>query len=137
MPPTTDDVNRFLRTLLCGLAVAMACIVSNARPAPAAEATTGAIVGDVRDVKGAPIAAARVTATSPSGVAVATTDGRGRFVLLGLAPDTYTATASANGYETATQSGLTVLAGMRRRISFTLGTCTACCHLLTTRPCWR
>lgn len=111
-----------MRTLRSGLVVAMICIVTCARPAASAEATTGAIVGDVRDMKGAPIAAARVTATSPSGVAVATTDSRGRFVLLGLAPDTYTATASANGYETATQSGLTVLAGMRRRISFTLGT---------------
>ena len=78
---------------------------------PAGAGTTGALTGVVADVTtGAPIAGARVTATSPSQVATTTTNSIGRYSFVSLAPDDYTLTAERNGYETAAVAGIAVFA---------------------------
>ncbi len=72
--------------------------------------TTGAITGVVVDASSnQPVAAAKVTAASPSQTVTTTTDAAGRFAFVSLAPDTYTVSAAAVGnHDAATLSGVTV-----------------------------
>jgi TonB dependent receptor/Carboxypeptidase regulatory-like domain/TonB-dependent Receptor Plug Domain len=73
--------------------------------------TTGGLAGAVVDADtSAPIAGAQVTATSPSQSATTTTDAAGHFTFLTLAPDTYTVTASKNGYQSTSVPGQVVFA---------------------------
>jgi hypothetical protein len=59
----------------------------------------------------APVAQAKVTASSASQTSTATTDNSGHFGFVSLVPDTYTFTASKEGViETIVQRGVTVLA---------------------------
>ena len=51
---------------------------------------TGDVTGVVKDQTGAPVAGAKVEALAPSMTRTATTDAGGHFVILSLAPDTYT-----------------------------------------------
>ncbi len=71
--------------------------------------TTGSITGTVTDqtTKNA-VAGAKVTASSPSQNATATTDGSGHFALLSLSPDTYTLSVEKAGREPLSISGITV-----------------------------
>jgi len=85
----------------------------------AAEATTGTLVGVVATDSG-PIAGARVTMTSPSGVYSASSDARGRFDILGIVADTYTASVHATGYQPVSRAGITILPGQTARVSFRL-----------------
>src|ERR1700730_9489627 len=79
------------------LTAAFAAVVSFSCPAFAG--TTGGISGHVVDsVTQAPIAGAKVTAASPSETETATTDANGAYAFVSLAPDTYTVTASKDGY---------------------------------------
>ncbi|HYZ16681.1 MAG TPA: TonB-dependent receptor [Candidatus Acidoferrum sp.] len=96
------------------IAVAMPC------PARAAEATTGTIAGSVASPSGQPLSGVHVVATSPSGRSTATTDARGRFTILGLAPDSYTISAESPGYEIAAQAGITVLPGQTQQLAIRL-----------------
>jgi Carboxypeptidase regulatory-like domain len=84
---------------------------------PAAELTTGSIVGIVQS--SAPVPGARIVAHSPSGNYVATTDASGRFVILGVIPDTYSVSAEADGYEPLADVVI-VLPGEREQLTFTL-----------------
>jgi hypothetical protein len=84
----------------------------------AAESTTGIILGSVVTTAGLPVARAQVAAVSDSGRYAATTDARGRFTMLGVAPDTYTVSAQAAGYEAAAQGGVTVLAAQIQQLTF-------------------
>jgi hypothetical protein len=111
-----------LRLWLCAAAACVACCLPFAAPSAAAEATTGAIAGTVDDPTGKPVAGAAVTATSPSGRYSAHTDDRGRFVILGMAPDSYAVSVTAGGFEPATESGVLILAGITRVMSVSLGT---------------
>ncbi len=88
--------------------------------APALAGTTGVISGKVLDDKGSPIAGARVTAASPSQTASATTDTTGFFSILNLSPDTYTLTATKDGFDTVTAAGFTVQADQSTRADLTL-----------------
>ena len=72
--------------------------------------TTGSIAGVVTDENGHAIAAASVTASSPSQTVHGVTDSRGFYSLLNLSPDTYAITASKDGYDPTTLYGLTVQA---------------------------
>jgi hypothetical protein len=87
--------------------------------AHAAELTTGAIIGSVQTTAGVPVSGAGVLAVSPSGRYAATSDSKGAFLILGVAPDTYTITVQANGYEPASDVSI-VLPGERERVAFTL-----------------
>ena len=73
--------------------------------------TTGAVSGQVVDTTtNKPVPDATVTAISPSQSATVTTDGGGNFHFLTLAPDTYTISATKSGYNSASQTGVTVFA---------------------------
>jgi Carboxypeptidase regulatory-like domain len=85
----------------------------------AAEATTGTLVGTV-DSSGVPVANARVTVSSPSGVYDATTDARGRFSVLGITTDTYVISVQAPGYVPLKQLGFTILPGQTEHVSLHL-----------------
>ena len=72
--------------------------------------TTGGLSGTV--VAGSdhvPVAAAKVTASSPSAQSSTTTDAAGKFTFISLPPDTYTLSVEKPGYDSATQNGLTVV----------------------------
>jgi hypothetical protein len=73
--------------------------------------TTGAISGVVYESGGnTPIANARITVTSPSEKASGTTDASGHFAFISLSPDTYTISLAKDGYEPASQGGVSVFA---------------------------
>jgi hypothetical protein len=72
--------------------------------------TTGALSGSVLRSDGAPVAGAKVTATSPSQTSSTTTDAAGHFTFVSLIPDTYSVTASKDGYDTVSQAGVSVFA---------------------------
>ncbi len=74
--------------------------------------TTGAISGSVVDAQSnQPVAAARVTAASPSQSATTTTDAAGRFSFISLNPDTYTVSvAGTDARDAASVTGITVQA---------------------------
>ncbi len=88
---------------------------------PALAGTTGGLHGRAVDsATGAPIAGAKVTATSPSQIETVTTDAAGVFVFISLSPDTYTITVSKDGYDIASLPGITVVADQSRNVSVTL-----------------
>jgi hypothetical protein len=100
--------------------VLAATTLGTASIARSAEETTGLISGTVVDAAETPIAAAHVSAAAPSGVYEAVSDGRGRFTLLGVRPDTYTIAVDAHGYTTGVESAVRVLAGQEERVAFRL-----------------
>lgn len=82
---------------------------------------TGGIAGVIVDATTqAPVADALVTAISPSQQASTTTDARGHFVFLTLAPDTYTLRVEKNGYQSVSQSGFTVLADQTQQVTLSM-----------------
>ncbi len=83
--------------------------------------TTGGIAGFVKDGStGAPIADARVRAVSPSQTATATTDAGGHFVILSLAPDTYTLNVTKQGYQEVALPGEVVFADQTQQVAITV-----------------
>jgi hypothetical protein len=90
------------------LACALLCNVFSGR---AVAGTTGGVSGTVLDQETkAPVAAARVVATSPSQTAAAITDAGGHYAFVSLAPDEYTLTVTKEGYEPASTPGVAVFA---------------------------
>jgi len=87
---------------------------------PAAESTTGAIVGTVSGERAMALPNAELIVRSAAGRSVAHSDARGRFTLLGLVADVYLVTVSAPGYATETDPGIRVIAGTVTRASFVL-----------------
>ena len=73
--------------------------------------TTGSMNGTViqTDTK-APIGGVRVTATSPSQTVSTVTDAGGHFTFASLAPDTYTVSVEKQGFDNASQGGITIFA---------------------------
>jgi hypothetical protein len=97
-------------------AVFAACLI--VLNAPAFAGTTGGLHGRVLDSQtGAPIAGATVSATSPSQNESATTDATGEYVFISLSPDTYTVTASKDGYTSASVAGVSVFADQVRTVN--------------------
>ena len=83
--------------------------------------TTGTVRGRVTDsVSHASVANATVTVTSASQSATTATDSGGNFVFLSLGPDTYTVSVQKNGYEPASQGGITVFADQSTNVSVAL-----------------
>jgi len=80
-------------------------------PGVAFAGTTGSIVGTVVDARThAPLAGVTVAVSSPSQSATATTDAKGAFTFIALAPDTYALTVTRAGYERLVSAGITVQA---------------------------
>jgi hypothetical protein len=95
------------------LAVALVC-----GALPAFAGTTGTLTGTVLDASSkAPLAGAKVTAASPSQDATVKTDASGHFTFLSLAPDTYTVSVDAEGYQPAAVAGITIVADNARVLS--------------------
>src|SRR5690349_8973814 len=73
--------------------------------------TTGRISGTVLSADtGAPLANARVIASSPSQTTTTMSDASGTFAFLSLTPDTYTVSVEKSGYQSASQPGVVVFA---------------------------
>jgi hypothetical protein len=106
-----------IRLPLIALAVVLAWMIA---PASAAESTSAVITGRVVSSTGTPVAEARIAAASPSGTYGATSDARGAFRLLGVAPDTYTISIEARGYDGAVQTGIVAAAGSAQQLAVRL-----------------
>ncbi|MBC5824832.1 MAG: TonB-dependent receptor [Candidatus Eremiobacteraeota bacterium] len=106
------------RTLSRFLIAGLLC--AGALPVAGNAGTTGSISGRVRADGGAPLANARISVVSASQTAIATTDVRGFYSLLNMTPDTYIVTASKEGYDSASSSGITVQADQNSAADFSL-----------------
>ncbi|HEV2909407.1 MAG TPA: carboxypeptidase regulatory-like domain-containing protein, partial [Candidatus Eremiobacteraceae bacterium] len=89
-------------------------------PFQAFAGTTGVISGTTKDDHGVPVAAVRVSVTSPSQAASTLSTSSGFFSFLNLSPDTYRVTAVKDGYAPANFAGITVLADQTARIDITM-----------------
>jgi hypothetical protein len=114
----------------CAVAL-VAIALSNA--AAVVAGTTGSLTGVVVSTSGAPIAGARLVAVSPSQSETVTTDAAGHFALLSLAPDTYTITASKEGFETSTFTGISIFADQVQTLRLSLGPALRTIARVTTR----
>jgi hypothetical protein len=81
--------------------------------------TTGSINGTVVDDTGAPISGATIAAVSPSQAASTTTDSKGNFLFLSLAPDSYTVSVTKDGYQPVSTPGVTVFADQTQTLALT------------------
>lgn len=108
---------RRMCTALAAVALATASLSQATR---ALAGVTGNIAGVVRAANGAEIAGVQVRAVSPSMSRTATTDATGHFVMLALAPDTYTISLARSGYENSSYSGVAVFADQTQAVSFTM-----------------
>ncbi len=72
--------------------------------------TSGSITGSIRDANGAPVSGASVTVSGPQ-TQTTTTDAQGNFSISNLKPGIYSFRSSRTGYNTATESNITVVAG--------------------------
>ena len=87
--------------------------VLSGRPAMAQASAGGSISGKVADDQGGVLPGVSVVATNAAGAAVKTavTDASGAYKLSGLAPGTYTVTASLSGFTRAEHKQVVVTAG--------------------------
>ncbi len=83
--------------------------------------TTGGISGIVT-VAGTttPIGGVKVTVTSPSQAASTTTDERGHFAFVSLAPDEYTISLEKSGYDALSYAGVAVLADAQQTVTLSM-----------------
>jgi hypothetical protein len=103
-----------------GRALAICVAIISAWASLSLAGTTGNISGHVTDDRGNPIGYARVTASSPAQTASGQSDSHGFFSILNLSPDTYTVTASKDGFDTISIAGVTVQADQTASIGITL-----------------
>lgn len=102
-------------------ALAIVVTVVPARAVRAAEATTGTIVGRVTaGTSGEAVPLVEIAASSPSGTYRTRDDRDGRFAIVGVAPDTYTLSFVATGFEPRSLTGISVLPGARVDATTTL-----------------
>jgi hypothetical protein len=87
-----------------------------------AQATSGTVVGSVRDVSGATAGGARITAvnTQTGREQSAVSGNEGDYTLTNLAPGTYKVTAQLKGFTTAVRNDSVVQVQATTRIDFTL-----------------
>jgi hypothetical protein len=107
-----------LRLSLAALALLIALV---SQPSLAIADDQGGIAGIITDAgTGAPISGVQVQFNSPSQTATATTDAKGHFVVLSLAPDNYTLTLVKSGYDTRAVAGYSVFADQTQQYDFQL-----------------
>ncbi|MGA8099916.1 MAG: TonB-dependent receptor [Candidatus Cybelea sp.] len=103
------------------VAVAIVALVLLAMPAEAVAGTTGTLRGRVVDAAThAPIAGAVVIASSPSQTAQSTSDASGAFSFISLPPDTYTVSATKDGYDPQSQPGISIAADQAATVTLLL-----------------
>lgn len=94
---------------MCAMLLVAALMLTTAGPAFAAGGQTGNISGTVVDsATHQPLANAQVNAVSPTGNYQARTDSRGYFTIIGMNVDTYTVSVELRGYQSISQTGVTV-----------------------------
>ena len=111
---------RAARLLRFAVATALFAVAPWALPRSAQAGVTGNLTGIVKDPGGAPVGGAEVQAVSPSMARTATTDAKGAFVILSLAPDTYTLTLSKPGYQGVSFADVTVFADQTQVVAYTM-----------------
>lgn len=108
-------VARYLGAALAALFVVLSL------SGPLSAATTGSISGTVVDAATKkPLAGASITASAPSGRGTATSDANGFYNIYNLAPDTYTVSITAKGYDDVVLQGVTVVQDQNVQINQTL-----------------
>lgn len=107
--------------VLAGVVVAVMSI-SVQLPQSVAQTVTGSILGTIRDQQGAVIPKASVSAKNLGTGAErsAVSDASGGFSIVSLPAGSYDVTASAPGFQTELQSGVTLTVGASLRVDFTL-----------------
>jgi|HubBroStandDraft_5_1064220.scaffolds.fasta_scaffold00008_49 hypothetical protein len=101
--------------------VAVTLILAVAVTLPAKAGTTGGISGVVVEfATNTPVAGVTVGVTSPSQSATATTDARGHFAFLSLAPDDYTIALQKSGYAPISYAGVVVFADAQQTVTLAL-----------------
>ena len=102
------------------LAIVLALVLLNAVPAAWSQEVTAAVVGTVSDPSGAPIKGATVTArdVERGTVWTAETNDTGDFTILRLPIGTYTAEATATGFEKAVYPQFTLVLNQTARLEF-------------------
>ena len=105
-------MRRFLAYLFASI------LILTSLPLGATAGTTGTLTGFAVDATTKqPIAGAKVSVASPSQVASVTADATGHYTFLALAPDTYTVSLEAKGFEAASIPGVTVAADQTRTLT--------------------
>src|ERR1700730_6853640 len=98
-------------------------IAAVVEPGPAlAQQVTASITGQITDQSGAPIPGAKVTATDTQRgtLYTTTTNAEGRYSLSNLAVGTYNVKVENQGFQTATQSNLTLQLNKVAKLDFPL-----------------
>lgn len=86
-----------------------------------AQSGSGGLRGQVTDPSGAAVAKATVLVITPAGQSLtAKTNGDGVYELKGLAPDTYTVKAIAQGFAVYVHEGVEIIAGQVQRLDVAL-----------------
>jgi hypothetical protein len=112
-----------LRSSACALALLLFCFAFGAgHVAAQTAATSGEIVGTVRDPQGAAVANATVTVTNPENgqSQTFTTNEEGAFRAVNLQPGPYTVVVTASGFGVSTQTGYRVEVGSSLDAQITL-----------------
>ena len=102
------------------LIVTMSFLVALANGVAAHAGTTGTLSVKVVDSHSAPLAGARISATSPSQTITGVTSARGVFDAVNIPPDTYAVVASKDGFTTTSVEGVTVEADQTASVKITL-----------------
>jgi hypothetical protein len=93
-----------------------------ATPAPASTTSTGTLRGHITDPSGALIPGAKVTITTSAGTAVAsaTADASGAYSVSGLAPGSYIANATCDGFAPFTSPTIQLASGQSKRVDIAM-----------------
>ena len=103
--------------------LALAVGLSDVVPAASAQgASGGAVRGTARDVQGAVLPGATVTAVGPASPRTfsSTTSSAGAYRLTDLPPGTYTITAESSGFSKASLPGIEIRAGLNLVVDITM-----------------
>ena len=103
-------------------AATLLLIAINAQAQKPTAAPTGTIHGQVMDATGAVIPNATVVVSDTTGkiAGKATSNGVGAYTVQGLAPGTYSLTATANGFAAFSAPGIQVTAGQSKAVNATM-----------------
>ena len=114
--------NRLARLLLVTSLVSVAAIVAGVSAVSAQSISSAQLHGTVRDQTGAVIPNASVTVTDATkGFSRSTTtDGEGNFLVLQLAPGTYSISATAPGFNTFVANGVMLTIGEQAELPMAL-----------------